>query len=98
MKWILLVSSFLVAGLAQAKEISVSGDTSIKNSTESLLHDADKRAIKDENGQVVAYKLGKIEKNSTLAKLGFKAGDILNMPKSSNMKAVSKAKFTDEVK
>lgn len=86
MKWILLVASLAVTSVVSAKEISVSGDVSVKNSTESLLHDVDKRAIKDEKGQVVAYKINKVEKNSTLAKLGLKSGDILQMPKSSDMK------------
>lgn len=78
---------------AQAKEITVSGDSSERKTTESLLQSADKITIKDENGQIVAYKLGKIEKNSTLAKLGLKSGDILNMPRGSKkMIAVSKVR------
>lgn len=91
MKWILLVSTLFLAHTSNAKEISVSGDTSVKNDTENLLHEADKRAIKDEKGQVVAYKINKVEKNSPLAKLGLKSGDILNMPKSSSMKAENTA-------
>ncbi len=81
MKWILLVASLTLVDGAHAKEISVSGDTSITTSTENLLHDVDKKAIKDEKGRIVAYKINKVEKNSTLAKLGLKSGDILNMPK-----------------
>lgn len=82
MKWILLLSSLVFTVSTSAKEISISGDSSVKTSTENLLSAEDKITIKDENGRVVAYKLGKVEKGSPLAKRGLKSGDILSMPNS----------------
>lgn len=81
MKRILWIATLALTLSAHAKEISVSGDAPVQPNTEAFLHSADKLAIKDENGEIVAYKLGKVEKNSTLAKMGLKKGDILNMPK-----------------
>ncbi len=91
MKRILWIAILALASSALAKEITVSGDAPVQPNTEALLHSAEKIAIKDENGEVVAYKLGKVEKNSTLAKLGLKKGDILSMPK-------SKKKSSEETK
>lgn len=82
---------FSLSMSAYASEITVSGDSSEASSTEFLLRSANKITIKDENGRIVAYKLGKVEKNSMLSKLGLKTGDIINMPKDQKkMLAISK--------